>query len=66
MINNAIDFNEFKGFSNVIGKPIENEIAFKEQILTKYNSHNEKGLTLKGFQDFWRQSIFTEGEATVW
>jgi hypothetical protein len=25
-----------------------------------------KGLTLKGFTDFWRQSIMTEGEASVW
>ena len=33
VINNAIDFEEFKGFSECIGQPIKTEKDFKEQIL---------------------------------
>jgi hypothetical protein len=66
VINNAIDFKEFKGFSEMIGKPIGDEMAFKDQILAKFNSHPEKGLTLKGFKDYWKQAILGDGEAMIW
>lgn len=66
MINNAIDFDEFKGFSECIGKPIKTEQEFKDQILNVYNSEEGKGLTLSGFKDFWRKSILSDGESMIW
>lgn len=49
VINNLIEFKEFKGFLEVIGQTIKDETAFKEQVLDKYNS-TDAGLTLKGFK----------------
>jgi hypothetical protein len=66
VINNAIDFEEFKGFSECIGQPIKTEKDFKEQILAKFTSEPSKGLTLSGFKDYWRKSVSQHGESMIW
>lgn len=66
VINNAIDYNEFKGFSDCIGQPLKDEKEFEEEILAKYTSEPGQGLTLSGFKDFWRKSITSHGESMVW
>lgn len=48
IINHVIEFKEFKGFLDIIGKTIKDENEFKNTILAKYNSFNG-ALTLKGF-----------------
>lgn len=64
MVNNLIEFKEFQGFKEIIEKKIENELAFKE--LLKIHNSKDNGMTLKGFKDWWRQSILRESEAVVW
>lgn len=51
VISNTIDFKEFKGFYDIIGKKIT-ELEFNQQILGIYNS-NEEGITLFGFQQWF-------------
>lgn len=65
IVSNTIDFKEFKGFLEIFGKSIKDENEFKTSILSKYNSH-EGALTLRGFRDWWKQQLLSEGEATVW
>lgn len=47
VISNTIDFKEFKGFFDIIGKKMT-ELEFKNQILSNFNS-NEDGITQFGF-----------------
>jgi len=53
VVNRTIDFKEFKGFGEIIGIPIKDDLEFKNTILSKYNSH-EGALTLRGFRDWWK------------
>lgn len=50
---NTIDFKEFKGFLEIIGKKLNNEKEFKDTILSKYNSYKDS-LTSKGFAEWWK------------
>ena len=65
VISNSIDFKEFKGFMEIIGKSIKDEVEWKTTITGKFNSY-EDALTLKGFKDWWRQQLISEGDATIW
>jgi hypothetical protein len=65
VISHTIDFKEFKAFLDILGKPLKDELQFKEQILSKFNS-NDTGITLRGFKDWWRAQLLAEGEATIW
>jgi hypothetical protein len=51
VISHTIDYKEFKGFCDIIGKKIT-EIEFKNNILANYNS-SEDGITLKGFTEWF-------------
>eukprot|EP00347_Sterkiella_histriomuscorum_P008050 403346565 len=63
---NTVPFREFNGILETIGKAaLKDEIAYKSEILTKYNSY-EDGLTLRGFFDWWKAQIVNEGEAAIW
>lgn len=53
IISNTIDFKEFKGLYDIIGKKI-NELEFKTNILSKFCSADE-GLTIQGFKDWFIQ-----------
>lgn len=53
VISQTIDFKEFKGLCDILGKPLLEEPQFKAQILAKYNSV-ENGLTLRGFREWWK------------
>ena len=63
--NNTIDFKEFKAFLEIIGKQLKDETAFKESVLVKYNSH-DIGITLRGFNDWWKAQLLQEGDAKIW
>ena len=54
---------EFKGFFEALSKNIS-EDEFKQFYLNKYPS-SDKGISLKGFMEFWKNSILTMGEDTV-
>jgi hypothetical protein len=51
VISNTVDFKEFKGFFDIIGKKLQTELEFN-QILSQYSSNNG-GLTITGFTDWW-------------
>lgn len=51
VISNTIDFKEFKGLYDIIGKKIT-ELEFKSNILTQYCSH-DNSLTEKGFKQWF-------------
>jgi len=65
VISHTIDFKEFKAFLELIGKTVKDEVQFKNEVLSKFNSH-DSGITLRGFRDWWRAQLLQEGEATVW
>jgi hypothetical protein len=52
MINNAIDFDEFKEFMETIGQSITKE-DFNVKVLSEYCSTTQ-GLTLKGFKAYFK------------
>jgi hypothetical protein len=39
VVNNTIDFKEFKGFSDILSVPLKNEEEFKKEVLGKFNSY---------------------------
>jgi len=63
--HHTIDFGEFKGFLEIIGMTVRNVKEFKETILSKYCS-NEEGITLRGFKEWWRQELLSNGEPVIW
>ena len=63
LLNRKLSYTEFKGFYECINKTLT-EQEFDQKILAKYPSH-EKGLSLKGFIEFFKDSIVTIGEETV-
>lgn len=65
VVSHSIDFKEFKGFVDIIGKPLKDEAEFKATVTSRFNSY-EDALTLKGFKDWWKQQLLSEGEATIW
>jgi hypothetical protein len=64
MINNAIDFDEFKEFYETVGETIT-QADFNSTVIAKYIS-TDKGLTLKGFKDFWKDSLKANGVSKIW
>ena len=62
LLNRELSYLEFKGFYECLNKNIS-ENDFKNQILDKFAS-TTKGISLRGFIDFWRDSIINLTE--VW
>lgn len=63
VISNTIDFKEFKGLFEIIGRNIT-EVDFKSRILANYTSF-EGALTQKGFRDWFVDQIKNESEETI-
>jgi calpain-15 len=64
LLNRELNYAEFKGFYDCISKAIS-ETEFRLQILKKYAS-TDRGLSLRGFKDFFRDTIKTLEEEVVW
>lgn len=64
MISNSIDFQEFKEFYETVGQTIT-EPDFTAKVLGKFCS-TDRGLTLKGLKDFWKEQVKALGEAEIW
>jgi len=57
LITNSIDYQEFKDFyETATGGDILSEPDFENKILANYCSKG-KGLTLKGFKEFFREAV---------
>lgn len=64
MISNSIDYDEFKELYDTVGQSITQQ-DFTTNIISKYCS-TDKGLTLKGFKDFFRDQVKTLGDEAIW
>lgn len=66
LLNRELSYTEFRGFYECLGKNLT-ESEFRSEILEKYCSSN-RGVTLRGFKDFWRESIrnFSEDVIFSW
>lgn len=63
LLNRELSYTEFRGFYECLGKNLS-ESEFRSEILEKYCSSN-RGITLRGFKEFWRDSIRDYGEETI-
>lgn len=63
VISNTIDYKEFLGLYEIIGKKIS-EKEFKSNIVGNYISRNGE-LTMKGFRDWFIDQIKNEGEGKI-
>src|SRR5438132_816847 len=63
VISNTIDFKEFKGLYDIIGKKLT-EVEFKQNVLSQYCS-SEGGLTEKGFKQWFIDQVKNAGEDVV-
>ncbi|CAI2386182.1 unnamed protein product [Moneuplotes crassus] len=63
LLNRELSYTEFRGFYECLGKNLS-EAEFRSEILEKYCSSN-RGITLRGFKEFWRDSIKTYGTQTI-
>ncbi len=63
-ISNSIDYEEFKEFFETVGQAMT-QPDFNSKILGKYCS-TDRGLTEKGFKEFWKDQIRERGEAEIW
>jgi len=59
LLNRELSFTEFRGFYECIGKNLT-EAEFKNEILNKYCS-SSKGVTYRGFLEFWKSGLETYG-----
>ena len=51
-----VEFKEWKGMIEIIeGNAKYKEEEFKNEVLGKYNSHENTGITLRGFRQWWKQ-----------
>ncbi len=64
LLNKELTYAEFKGVCECINKKLSEE-EFRSEFLVKFCS-TSKGLTYRGFRDFFVNSIREQGEATVW
>jgi calpain-15 len=64
LLTRELSFVEFKGFFECLEKQLDPQF-FKTSILGNYAS-SDKGISLKGFLDYFRDSINTLGDEAVW
>lgn len=60
LLNRKLSYNEFRGFWECVNSHSISEIEF-ESLLKKY-CHYDKGITERGFIDFFEDSYLNEGE----
>ena len=64
-INNNVEFDEFKGLYDRLGKNLT-EKEFKEMVLDKYCNNDNGGVNKRGFMEFFEQKARKEGENVIW
>lgn len=65
IINNILEFNEFQEFYARLNINFT-EQDFQRNILKKFCNNDEGGVSKRGFLDFWKDAIRTQGESAVW
>jgi len=65
IINNILEFSEFEEFQVRLNIHLS-EDEFKKQVLQKFCNNEEGGINRRGFIEFWKDAIRTQGENTVW
>lgn len=65
MINNVLEFSEFQEFYQRVNVPIT-EADYQKKILKRFCNNEQGGISKRGFLDFWRDAVKTQGESAVW
>lgn len=64
VINNMLEYSEFKEFYSRLNIQLT-ESDFQSKILNRFCNH-AGGVNRRGFLDFFKDAIRTQGESTVW
>jgi hypothetical protein len=65
MINNIVEYGEVQEFYSRMNLQIT-EKDFKQKILSRFCNNDNGGINRRGYIEFWKDSIRTQGEAAVW
>jgi hypothetical protein len=63
LLNRELSYSEFRGFYECINKTLT-EAEFQNEILKNFCS-SSRGITIRGFKEFWRQSTKDLGEVCL-
>ena len=64
-INNMLEYSEFEEFYSRLNVSFS-EVDFKNKILKKFCNNNKGGINRRGFIEFFKDAIQTQGEQAVW
>jgi hypothetical protein len=65
VINNILEFSEFQEFYARLNVNLTEE-EFHRKISKRFCNNDEGGINRRGFLEFWKDSIRTQGEAAIW
>ena len=65
IINNVLEFNEFQEFYARLNINLT-EDEFHRKISKRFCNNDEGGINRRGFIEFWKDAIRTQGENAVW
>lgn len=65
IINNILEFSEFQEFYSRFNIQFT-EDDFHKKISKKFCNNDEGGINRRGFLEFWKDAIRTQGESSIW
>jgi hypothetical protein len=65
IINNNLEYGEFEEFYSRVNVHLT-EDDFSKKILKRFCNNEQGGVNKRGFIEFWKDSIRTQGENAVW
>lgn len=65
VINNILEFSEFQEFYGRLSINLTEE-EFGRKISKRFCNNDEGGINRRGFLEFWKDAIRSQGEAAVW
>lgn len=65
VINNILEFSEFQEFYGRLNINLTEE-EFNRKISKRFCNNDEGGINRRGFLEFWKDAIRSQGEAAVW
>jgi hypothetical protein len=65
MINNILEYGEFNEFYKKMNVNFT-EDDYKKKVLAKFCNNDQGGVNKRGFCEFWKDTIKTQGETTAW
>jgi hypothetical protein len=65
VINNILEYSEFEEFYGRLNIHLS-EDDFSKKILKRFCNNEEGGINRRGFIEFWKDAIKSQGESAVW